>query len=111
MTNLLEGAPSATSRRATPSVESPGRGAPPQDGSPPVRPGDLDALIGEAARNLADYQRLTAEGKLGEAGTRLEALKKTLDELQRRQPSRLYGATPRCRNGRSGRGASTRPSP
>ena len=29
---------------------------------------DLDALIAEAAKDLADYQRLTAEGKLGEAG-------------------------------------------
>src|SRR5579871_4772788 len=29
---------------------------------------DMNALIAEAARDLADYQRLTAEGKLGEAG-------------------------------------------
>jgi uncharacterized membrane protein (UPF0182 family) len=47
--------------------------------------GDMDALITEAGRNFADYQRLTAEGKLGEAGQKLEALKKTLEELQRRQ--------------------------
>jgi hypothetical protein len=47
--------------------------------------GDTGALITEAGRNLADYQRLTAEGKLGEAGQKLEALKKTLEELQRRQ--------------------------
>jgi uncharacterized protein len=26
----------------------------------------------EAAKDLADYQRLTAEGKLGEAGQKLE---------------------------------------
>jgi uncharacterized protein len=26
---------------------------------------DLNALIAEAAKDLADYQRLTAEGKLG----------------------------------------------
>jgi len=30
-------------------------------------------LVGEAARDLADYQRLTSEGKLGEAGQKLEA--------------------------------------
>ena len=35
--------------------------------------------------NLADYQRLTAEGKLGEAGQKLEELKRALEELQRRQ--------------------------
>jgi uncharacterized protein len=46
---------------------------------------DLDALIKEAARDLSDYQRLTAEGKLGEAGQKLEQLKRTLDELNRRQ--------------------------
>jgi hypothetical protein len=42
-------------------------------------------LIAEAARNLADYQRLTAEGKLGEAGQKLEQLKHTLDELNKRK--------------------------
>jgi len=46
--------------------------------------GATDALIGEAARALSEYQRLTAEGKLGEAGQKLESLKKTLDQLQRR---------------------------
>ena len=33
------------------------------------------------AKDLADYQRLTAEGKLGEAGQKLEQLKQKLDEL------------------------------
>src|SRR5207253_1627924 len=46
---------------------------------------DLNALIADAARDLADYQRLTAEGKLGEAGLKLEGLKKKLEELQRRR--------------------------
>ncbi|MGC2543458.1 MAG: UPF0182 family protein, partial [Candidatus Sulfotelmatobacter sp.] len=46
---------------------------------------DLNALIAEAARDLADYQRQTAEGKLGEAGQKLEELKRTLDKLNARQ--------------------------
>jgi uncharacterized membrane protein (UPF0182 family) len=46
---------------------------------------DLNALISGAAKDLADYQRLTAEGKLGEAGQKLEQLKQKLDELNRRQ--------------------------
>jgi uncharacterized membrane protein (UPF0182 family) len=52
-------------------------------GAPPTAPArtDVDALIAEAARDLADYQRLTAEGKLGEAGQKLEALKQKLDRL------------------------------
>jgi len=46
---------------------------------------NLNALISEAARDLADYQRLTAEGKLGEAGQKLEELKRALDKLNQRQ--------------------------
>ena len=45
---------------------------------------DLNALIAQAAKDLADYQRLTAEGKLGEAGQKLEELKRTLDKLNAR---------------------------
>jgi uncharacterized membrane protein (UPF0182 family) len=46
---------------------------------------DLSVLISGAAKDLADYQRLTAEGKLGEAGQKLEQLKEKLDKLNRRQ--------------------------
>ena len=67
---------------AAPSTE-PVRGAP---ASVPQQPAaDLNALIAEAAKDLADYQRLTAEGKLGEAGQKLEHLKRTLDKLNTRQ--------------------------
>jgi uncharacterized membrane protein (UPF0182 family) len=48
-------------------------------------PGDVNALIAEAARDFADYQQLTAAGKLAEAGEKLEALKRTLGELQTRR--------------------------
>ena len=43
---------------------------------------DLKALISGAANDLADYQRLTAEGRLGEAGQKLEQLKQKLDQLK-----------------------------
>ena len=46
---------------------------------------DLNALINDAARDLSDYQGLTAAGKLGEAGLKLEELKSKLEELQRRR--------------------------
>ncbi len=46
---------------------------------------ETQALIAEAAKDLVDYQRLTAEGKLGEAGQKLEHLKRTLEELQKRR--------------------------
>jgi uncharacterized membrane protein (UPF0182 family) len=42
---------------------------------------DIDVLISEAGKDFADYQRLTAEGKLGEAGLKLDALKGVLDRL------------------------------
>jgi uncharacterized membrane protein (UPF0182 family) len=45
---------------------------------------DVSPTIAEAARDLADYQRLTAEGKLGEAGQKLEELKRALDKLNSR---------------------------
>jgi hypothetical protein len=38
----------------------------------------------EAGKDLADYQRLTSEGKLGEAGQKLEKLKHALDQLNPR---------------------------
>jgi hypothetical protein len=45
----------------------------------------VNTLIAEAARDLEEYQRLTAEGRLGEAGQRLESLKRRLDELNRQR--------------------------
>jgi uncharacterized protein len=45
---------------------------------------DKDSLIQAAARDLNDYQRLTAEGKLAEAGKKLEDLKQKLDALNTR---------------------------
>jgi uncharacterized membrane protein (UPF0182 family) len=47
----------------------------------PQPAGDINGLIAEASRNFADYQRLTAEGKLAEAGQKLEELKRTIDKL------------------------------
>jgi hypothetical protein len=46
---------------------------------------DLHALIAEAGKDLNDYQRLTAEGKLGEAGQKLEELKRVIDQLNAHQ--------------------------
>jgi uncharacterized membrane protein (UPF0182 family) len=57
---------------------------------PPVTPApqgtaqpstDINVLVSEASKDFADYQRLTAAGKLGEAGLKLDALKGILDRL------------------------------
>jgi uncharacterized membrane protein (UPF0182 family) len=45
------------------------------------QPTDLNSLIAEAGKDFADYQRLTAEGKLGEAGQKLEELKRVIGKL------------------------------
>ena len=46
---------------------------------------DLNTLIEGAARDLDDYQRLTAQGKLAEAGQKLEQLKNKLNALNARK--------------------------
>ncbi len=82
--STLATAPNAPS----PSNVSPAASAPPGTAvSSTVAPAitDVNDLIGAAAKDLADYQRLTAEGRLGEAGQKLEALKRKLDALNRQR--------------------------
>jgi hypothetical protein len=49
--------------------------------SAPQAKQDLNELITEAGKDFDDYQRLTAAGKLAEAGQKLEALKQTIEKL------------------------------
>jgi uncharacterized protein len=42
---------------------------------------DVHGLIQQAAKDLEDYQRLTSEGKLGEAGQKLDELKGVISRL------------------------------
>ena len=44
---------------------------------------NLDQLINRAIQEFEDYQRLTSQGKLGEAGQKLEQHKRTLEEIKR----------------------------
>jgi uncharacterized membrane protein (UPF0182 family) len=84
LTNLFGSQPSSLAGPLPTAPGQPGNVVrPPAPGSQPPSPPatDLDGLISEAARNLAEYQRLTAEGRLAEAGQRLQALKETLDRL------------------------------
>ena len=60
--------------------QQPATGAPAAGSAAPATP-SFNTLINEAAKDLSDYQRLTAEGKLGEAGQKLEHLKTTLEKL------------------------------
>ena len=44
-------------------------------------PADIRSLVDRANQALADYQRLTSQGKLGDAGSKLDELKKALEEM------------------------------
>ena len=47
-------------------------------------PQSTTELIKQAGQTFSDYQKLTSEGKLGEAGQKLEELKRILGEMQNR---------------------------
>ncbi|HEY1986938.1 MAG TPA: UPF0182 family protein, partial [Terracidiphilus sp.] len=74
----------ASSVSAEPASPDQGHAASATAGAPKPA-ADLNSLIDGAARDLNDYQRLTAEGKLGEAGQKLEQLKHKLEELNARK--------------------------
>ncbi|HEY6466059.1 MAG TPA: UPF0182 family protein [Candidatus Acidoferrales bacterium] len=81
LSSLFAGAVSSTSAAANsaePEHNKPPTGAASQPAT------DTNALVAEAAKDLSDYQRLTAEGKLAEAGQKLEDLKRALDNLNKR---------------------------
>src|SRR6266480_3994846 len=81
MAALFGGAVSSLS--AAPVSAEVARNAPASAGSPQP-PSDFNTLISEAAKDLADYERLTAEGKLGQAGQKLEELKRAIERLNAR---------------------------
>ncbi len=71
LTNLFGGGTSTLASSETPS-------AAPERPSPAA---DAKVLIAQASQAFAEYQRLTAAGKLAEAGKELDTLKQTLDRL------------------------------
>ena len=71
----------ATSESQT--TEKPATGQPPPTTQSPPPAGDTQQLILRAIQEFEEYQRLTAQGKLGEAGQKLEQHKRTLEELRR----------------------------
>src|SRR5579859_2804215 len=82
MAALFGGAPSSTSATAESEELAQHTSAPAAASGPSS---DAKALIAQAAKDLSDYQKLTAEGKLGEAGQKLDHLKRTLDLLNKNQ--------------------------
>jgi uncharacterized membrane protein (UPF0182 family) len=79
---VASGAASSATSGAAGGEAAPSAAAPSATAAPDA---ERQALIIRAAKDLADYQRLTAEGKLGEAGQKLEQVKRALEELSRRR--------------------------
>jgi hypothetical protein len=65
-------------------VETP-QAAPEAAGTAQPAAMSLNSLIAQASKDFSDYQRLTAEGKLADAGQKLDELKRTLDRLNAMQ--------------------------
>jgi uncharacterized membrane protein (UPF0182 family) len=55
--------------------------SPAPSGSATAPTSDLQGLIAKAARDFDEYQQLTAQGKMGEAGKKLDELKNVLKQL------------------------------
>lgn len=58
-------------------------GTEPQPAPSPTPAENLQQLVIRALQEFEDYQRLTSQGKLGEAGQKLEQHKRTLEEIRR----------------------------
>ncbi len=56
-----------------------------QAGLTPQPAQSLSGLISQAAKDFNDYQQLTSQGKLGEAGQKLDELKRVIDQLNAQQ--------------------------
>jgi uncharacterized membrane protein (UPF0182 family) len=74
LTSLFGGGVSSLSATETPAAATAPAGAPQPEQ-------DLKSLIAQAGKDFDDYQRLTAAGKLGEAGQKLDALKQVIEKL------------------------------
>jgi len=57
---------------------------PTQQNQQPTPAADLQELVNRAIQEFEDYQRLTSQGKLGEAGQKLEQHKRTLEEIRQK---------------------------
>jgi uncharacterized protein len=81
MTNLF-GEAGQQPKVAEQPKEQPAEGQPKPSATP--RPADtVQQLIIKAIQEFEEYQRLTSQGKLGEAGQKLEQHKRTLEDLKR----------------------------
>jgi hypothetical protein len=75
--------PATSGGTGTPTTTTTTTTAPPP---PTAQPQNTQQLIKQATEDFDEYQRLTREGKFGEAGQKLESLKRTMEELKKQNP-------------------------
>jgi uncharacterized membrane protein (UPF0182 family) len=84
LTNLFgEAAKPTTAPKPEETQSKPGVSSSPSPATGPAATGNVQELVNRAIQEFQDYQRLTSEGKLGEAGRKLEEHKRTLEELKK----------------------------
>lgn len=76
-------APTEQPAPGAPQGETPGQQKPTASPSPATATLTVEQLINKAVQEFEEYQRLTSQGKLGEAGQKLEQHKRTLDDLKK----------------------------
>ena len=80
LSQLIQGGAQALASAAAETRSQP----PPVNATAPAAPStDIRALAERANQALTDYRKLTSEGKLGEAGAKLDDLKRALEEMNR----------------------------
>jgi len=72
---------SLSASESAPAAPQPGTQAASATKAAPQAATDLNGLIDAAGKDMAEYQRLTAEGKLGEAGQKLDQVKRDIEAL------------------------------
>jgi uncharacterized membrane protein (UPF0182 family) len=83
MVNLFgEAAKTGTEAKPSPESTKPTTGQPSATLSPAATE-SVQALVNRAIQEFEEYQRLTAQGKLAEAGQKLEQHKRTLEEIRK----------------------------
>ncbi len=83
MNNLFGEAAAQAAAQPSPPAEGSGEGAAQQPAPSATPAQDLQQLVNRAIQEFEDYQRLTSQGKLGEAGQKLEQHKRTLEDIRR----------------------------
>jgi uncharacterized protein len=81
MTSLFGEAAAQVTATQTGPTPAPGEALKPAPSGTPAQ--NLQQLVNRAIQEFDDYQRLTAQGKLGEAGQKLEQHRHTLEEIRK----------------------------